>query len=161
MSRTTEQNRARAGARRTDCIRPGFTLIELLVVIAIIAVLAGVVAPEVLRNAGDAKGQAARSQVEMFALALDAYRLDNDDYPSTEQGLAALRAMPVIGGREGEPPKNWRGPYLRRVVPDDPWGKPYVYKSPGEHGPYDILSYGADGAPGGQDNNRDITSWEK
>ena len=101
-----------------------FTLIELLVVIAIIAVLAGVVAPEVLRNAGDAKGQAARSQVEMFGLALDAYRLDNDEYPTTEQGLAALRTMPVVGGRNGALPRRWRGPYLRRVVPDDPWGTP-------------------------------------
>ena len=161
MSRTTEQNRARAGARRTDCIRPGFTLIELLVVIAIIAVLAGVVAPEVLRNAGDAKGQAARSQVEMFALALDAYRLDNDDYPSTEQGLAALRAMPVIGGREGEPPKNWRGPYLRRVVPDDPWGKPYVYVAPGRvnSASYDPYTLGRDGKLGGEGEYADVTSW--
>ena len=105
-------------------LRAGFTLIELLVVIAIIAVLAGVVAPEVLRNAGDAKAQAARSQVEMFGLALDAYRLDNDEYPTTEQGLAALRTMPVVGGRNGALPRRWRGPYLRRVVPDDPWGTP-------------------------------------
>lgn len=139
----------------------GFTLIELLVVIAIIAVLAGVVAPEVLRNAGDAKAQAARSQVEMFALALDAYRLDNDDYPSTEQGLAALRAMPVIGGREGEPPKNWRGPYLRRVVPDDPWGKPYVYVAPGRvnSASYDLYTLGRDGKLGGEGEYADVTSW--
>ena len=141
--------------------RGGFTLVELLVVIAIIAVLAGVVAPEVLRNAGDAKAQAARSQVEMFALALDSYRLDNDDYPTTEQGLAALRTMPVIGGRNGEPPKNWRGPYLRRVVPDDPWGKPYVYIAPGRANPttYDLYTLGRDAKIGGQGEDADVTSW--
>ena len=148
--------------RRTDfTLRIGFTLIELLVVIAIIAVLAGVVAPEVLRNAGDAKGQAARSQVEMFALALDAYRLDNDAYPTTEQGLAALRTMPVIGGASGEPPKRWRGPYLRRVVPDDPWGKPYVYIAPGRVNPqsYDLYTFGRDGKVGGEGEDADVTSW--
>lgn len=97
----------------------------------------------------------------MFALALDAYRLDNDDYPSTEQGLAALRAMPVIGGREGEPPKNWRGPYLRRVVPDDPWGKPYVYVAPGRvnSASYDLYTLGRDGKLGGEGEYADVTSW--
>ena len=142
-------------------LRSGFTLIELLVVIAIIAVLAGVVAPEVLRNAGDAKGQAARSQVEMFGLALDAYRLDNDEYPTTEQGLAALRTMPVIGGRNGGPPTRWRGPYLRRVVPDDPWGKPYVYAAPGRANPgsYDLYTLGRDGRIGGDGEDADVTSW--
>ena len=146
---------------RTERRRPGFTLIELLVVIAIIAVLAGVVAPEILRNAGDAKAQAARSQVESFALALDAYRLDNDEYPTTEQGLAALRTLPVVGGRAGEPPRNWRGPYLRRVVPDDPWGKPYVYAAPGRANPqsYDLYTLGRDAKVGGEGEDADVTSW--
>ena len=153
----TDASRTRAELAR----RAGFTLIELLVVIAIIAVLAGVVAPEVLRNAGDAKAQAARSQVEMFALALDAYRLDNDEYPTTEQGLAALRTMPVTGGANGEPPKRWRGPYLRRVVPDDPWGTPYVYAAPGRANPasYDLYTLGRDGKVGGEGEDADVTSW--
>ena len=101
--------------------RRAFTLIELLVVIAIIATLAAVVAPQVFRNVGDAKQSAAKSQIEIFALALDAYRLDNDQYPSSDQGLAALRVTPTTG----DLPRNWRGPYLRKTVPLDPWGRPY------------------------------------
>ena len=154
--------RTEAPRRRAEFMRrAGFTLIELLVVIAIIAVLAGVVAPEVLRNAGDAKGQAARTQVEMFALALDAYRLDNDEYPTTEQGLAALRTMPVTGGASGALPTRWRGPYLRRVVPDDPWEKPYVYIAPGRVNPqsYDLYTFGRDGKVGGEGEDADVTSW--
>jgi general secretion pathway protein G len=137
--------------------RSGFTLIELLVVIAIIATLAAVVAPAVFRNVGDAKADAAKSQIELFALALDSYRLDNDGYPTTEQGLAALRTMPTAG----EPPRNWRGPYLKRVVPPDPWGRPYVYASPGGENPtaYDLYSLGRDGRVGGEGEDADVTSW--
>jgi general secretion pathway protein G len=135
----------------------GFTLIELLVVITVIAVLAGLVGPMVFRNVGDAKVSAARAQVELFGLALEQYRLDNDYYPSTEQGLAALRARP-----DGEPaPRNWRGPYLRKEVPLDPWGRAYAYRSPGEvkaEG-YDLLSLGRDGVTGGDGEDEDITSW--
>jgi general secretion pathway protein G len=137
--------------------RAGFTLIEMLVIVAIIAVLAAVVAPEVFRNVGDAHANAARSQVEIFGTALDNYRLDNHAYPTTEQGLAALRTEPTVGER----PPRWRGPYLRRAVPDDPWGRPYVYVSPGRVNPesYDLYSLGRDGREGGEGEDADITSW--
>src|SRR6266540_5877379 len=131
----------------------GFTLIELLVVITVIAILAGLVAPLVFRNVGDAKVSAAKAQIELFALALDAYRLDNDFYPSTAQGLTALRRRP-----EGEPEaRNWRGPYLRKDIPLDPWGRPYIYKSPGEVNAesYDLLSLGRDAAAGGTGEDAD------
>src|SRR6476620_4004473 len=105
----------------------GFTLIEMLVVITVIAIPASLVTPMVFRNVGDAKLSAARAQVEVFGLALDAYRLDNDYYPSAAQGLEALRHTP-----SGSPAaRNWRGPYLKKAVPLDPWGRPYVYRSPG------------------------------
>jgi general secretion pathway protein G len=135
----------------------GFTLMELLVVIAIIAVLASVVAPSVFRNVGDAKHAAALSQIELFATALNQYRLDNDGYPSTEQGLAALRTMPAAG----DPPPNWRGPYLSRIVPLDPWGRPYLYVSPGIVNPltFDLYSLGRDGKTGGDGEDADVTSW--
>lgn len=137
--------------------RTGFTLIEILVVITVIAILASLVAPMVFRNVGDAKGAAARAQIEVLGLALDSYRLDNDYYPSSAQGLAALRTAPA-----GEPrARNWRGPYLRKEVPPDPWGRPYLYESPGRANPdsYDLQSYGRDGASGGAAEDADITSW--
>ena len=135
----------------------GFTLIELIVVITVITVLAAVVSPMVFRNVGDAKVAAARTQIETFGLALDAYRLDNDYYPSTDQGLAALTQAPAT-----EPlPRGWRGPYLKRDVPPDPWGRPYIYRSPGDSmpGSYDLLTLGRDGRAGGQDEDADIVSW--
>lgn len=137
--------------------RGGFTLIELLVVIAIIATLAAVVAPAVFRNVGDAKVNAAKSQLDIFALALDSYRLDNDVFPSTTQGLNALRTAPTTG----DAPRNWRGPYLRKAVPMDPWGRPYVYVAPGKENPtsYDVYTLGRDGAVGGTDEDADLTSW--
>lgn len=132
----------------------GFTLIELVVVIAVIAILAGLVGPMVFRNVGDAKVTAAKAQLELFGLALDQYRLDNDYYPSTAQGLEALRTLP-----SGEPAaRDWRGPYLKKPIPLDPWGRPYVYRSPGERNPqgYDLLSLGRDGQPGGAGEDVDV-----
>lgn len=142
---------------RPDNSRRGFTLIELIVVIAIIATLAAVIAPSVFRNVGDAKVSAARSQIEIFSLALNAYRLDNDAFPSAEQGLEALRAAPVTG----EAAPNWRGPYLSKTLAPDPWGRPYVYESPGRANPtsFDVYSLGRDGRTGGEGEDADVTSW--
>ena len=131
----------------------GFTLIELLVVIVVISLLAGTVAPLVFRNVGDAKVAAAKAQLEVFGLALEQYRLDNDYYPSTEQGLESLRTPPA-----GAPStRNWRGPYLRKAVTLDPWGNPYQYVSPGFRNPtsYDLMSLGRDGKPGGDGEDGD------
>jgi general secretion pathway protein G len=133
----------------------GFTLIELLVVIVVIAILAGLVGPMVFRNVGDAKVTAAKAQLELFGLALDQYRLDNDYYPSTAQGLESLQTLP-----SGEPAaRNWRGPYLKKAIPLDPWGRPYVFRSPGEKNPngYDLLTLGRDGQPGGSGEDADIS----
>ena len=148
-------------ARHAARNRPAFTLIELLVVIAIIATLAGIVAPAVFRNVGDAKASAAKSQLEMLALALNSYRLDNDRFPSTDQGLQALRSMPTVSDDSGELPRNWRGPYLSRVVPQDPWGRPYVYMAPGRVNPqsFDLYTLGRDGREGGDGEDADVTSW--
>ncbi len=137
--------------------RRAFTLMELLVVIAIIATLAAIVAPAIFRNLGDAKTSAAQSQIETLALALDSYRLDNGDYPTQSQGLAALRVAPT--GADAAP--NWRGPYLTRDVPLDPWRRPYVYVFPGveNRGGFDLYTLGKDGKPGGEDEDADVTSW--
>lgn len=146
---------------KADCarfirVRRGFTLIEILVVIAVISLLAALVAPNVFQHVGTAKDAAARSQMEMLGAALDAYRLDNGRYPTTDQGLEALYTEPTIEPR----PTNWRGPYLRKQVPADPWNTPYVYLSPGVMNPsgFDLVSLGADGAPGGEGEDADITA---
>lgn len=138
--------------------RSGFTLIELLVVIVILGMLAALVAPNVFQHVGASKEAAARSQIEMLAAALDTYRLDNDVYPTNEQGLAALRREPLSEPR----PREWRGPYLRKDVPLDPWGHPYVYRSPGVANPwgYDLASFGRDGREGGDGEDADVTSWQ-
>lgn len=135
----------------------GFTLIEMLVVITVIGTLAALVGPSVIRNLGDASSGAARSQIEIFAVALDVYRMDNHAYPTTEEGLAALRTLPA----RGEAARTWRGPYLRKAVPSDPWGRPYVYISPGHENPdsYDLYTLGRDGRIGGEGEDADITSW--
>jgi general secretion pathway protein G len=137
--------------------RPGFTLIEILVVIVVIAILATLVAPNIFQHVGAAKSATAKSQVEMLGAALDAYRLDNGSYPSTQQGLDALWEKPTI-----DPPANWRAPYLRKAVPLDPWGRAYVYQFPGQNNlsGYDLISYGADGKPGGEGEDADIASWK-
>jgi general secretion pathway protein G len=134
--------------------RSGFTLVELLVVMIIIGLLAALVGPRFIRQEEKAKIKATKAQIELFGTALDTFRLDVGRYPRAEEGLEALRTKP--GGLE-----RWDGPYLKKELPLDPWGKAYLYKSPGEHGPFDIISYGADGAPGGEGDNRDITSWER
>lgn len=140
---------------RTD--PSGFTLIEVLVVMLIISLLAGVVAPMVFRNVGDAKQQTARTQIAMLGMALDAYRLDNGTYPTTAQGLDALWDAPT----QDPKPARWRGPYTQRAVPDDPWGRPYSYKMPGDSSRmgYDLFTLGRDGRPGGADEDADVTSW--
>ncbi|MDR0786900.1 MAG: type II secretion system major pseudopilin GspG [Gemmatimonadota bacterium] len=143
--------------RVADLRSSGFTLIELLVVVAIIGTLAALVGPALFRNIGDARSTAARAQIETFALALDAYLADNHSYPSDDQGLEALRTLP----ERGDHARTWRGPYLRKVVPMDPWGRPYIYRSPGLRNPesYDLYTLGRDGTPGGVEEDADITSW--
>ena len=138
--------------------RVGFTLIELLVVIVVIGVLASLVAPNIFRHVGTAKETTARAQIEMLGAALDAYRLDTGRYPTTEQGLAALWQEPTADPR----PTNWRGPYLRKAVPADPWGNAYVYRSPGtaSGSGYDLISNGADGRIGGEGEDADVVSWK-
>jgi general secretion pathway protein G len=131
----------------------GFTLIELLVVLAILAMLAAIVVPRVFRNLEKAKVSTAKTQIAALESAISAYRLDVGSFPTTDQGLQALRTQP--GGVE-----NWDGPYLPKDIPPDPWGHPYVYRCPSEHGDYEIISYGADGREGGDGVNKDIESWK-
>jgi len=130
----------------------GFTLLELLVVVVIIGLLAGFVAPRYFSQVGKSEVQVARAQIDAFDKALDQYRLDTRRYPSTEQGLKALIERPA-----NEP--QWGGPYLRKDVPLDPWGRPYIYKVPGSKSEYDLLSYGKDGQPGGTGEAADITNY--
>jgi general secretion pathway protein G len=130
----------------------GFTLLELLVVMIIIGLLAGYVAPRYFAQVGKSEVKVARAQIDAFEKALEAYRLDTGHYPSTEQGLDALIKQPA-----GEP--KWQGPYLKKSVPPDPWSKQYQYKYPGQHGDYDILSFGRDGKAGGEHEDADITNW--
>jgi len=134
----------------------GFTLIELLVVMIILAILAAVVIPRVIGRTEDARRAKARSDIAAFETALDAYKLDNGSYPTTEQGLQALVEPP----NTDPVPKNWSGPYLKKGIPKDPWGNDYVYASPGEHSTdFDIVSYGKDGQPGGEGEDADVVSW--
>ncbi len=131
----------------------GFTLIELLVVVIIIGLLASLVAPKFFGKLAMSKQKTAKAQIELIGAALDEFRLDNGRYPTTEQGLSALREKP-------EDLENWAGPYMPKAIPKDPWGHEYVYTAPGEHYDYDLVSYGRDGEPGGEDEDADIVSWE-
>ncbi|MCH2242416.1 MAG: type II secretion system major pseudopilin GspG [Aquabacterium sp.] len=130
----------------------GFTLLELLVTLVIVGLLAGIVGPNVFKQMGKSEVKAARAQMDGLQKALDQYRLDVGRYPSTEQGLAALWSKP------GNEPR-WAGPYLSKAVPQDPWGRDYLYRSPGEHGEYDLATLGKDGREGGDGENQDVASW--
>lgn len=132
------------------------TLIEVIVVMVVLGVLAGVVGTQVFGRVGESRSQAARTQIEQFGVQLDLYRLDNGRYPTTEQGLAALRQRPTLPPE----PRAWKGPYAKKEIPADPWGSPYVYRSPGEHGDYDLVSLGADGREGGEGEDADLVSWK-
>jgi general secretion pathway protein G len=144
--------RSRRARRRGE---RGFTLVEILVVITIIGLIMGLVGPRVLNYLTESKAKAAKIQIESFASALDLYFLDIGRYPSSSEGLTALMQRPGST-------VSWNGPYLRgSTVPSDPWGNAYVYRSPGQHGPYDIISYGADGQEGGTGSSGDVTSWTR
>jgi general secretion pathway protein G len=132
----------------------GFTLLELLVVLGIIAMLAGLVGPQVMKHMGESKVKAAKVQIEDLAQTLDMYKLDVGSYPTSDQGLNALIESPDGAQR-------WNGPYLRKSkIPLDPWQQEYHYTSPGEHGKFDISSLGADGKEGGEGEDKDLNSWE-
>lgn len=131
----------------------GFTLIELLVALTILAMLAALVVPRVFRSLEKAKVNTAKAQISALESAIGAYRLDVGSFPTTDEGLQALRQRPS----EAE---NWDGPYLPKDVPMDPWGHPYIYRCPSEHGDYEIISYGADGREGGESVDQDIVSWK-
>jgi len=138
--------------RRTR--RAGITLIEMLVVVMIIALFAALVAPRMFKQTDKARVAAAHAQINSFMTALGAYKLDTGVFPSTEEGLQALRLKPANLAQ-------WQGPYLPQDIPVDPWQHPYIYKYPGDHGDEpDVISYGADGQPGGDGINADIVSWK-
>ena len=142
-----EQSKSRAG------LASGFTLLELLVVMVIIGLLAGFVAPRYFAQVGKSQVKVAHAQIDALDKALDQFRLDLGRYPTTEEGLQVLLVQP-----SGE--QNWAGPYLKKGVPMDPWGRPYVYQQPSTHGAdFDLLSYGKDGRPGGSGEDADITNW--
>lgn len=130
----------------------GFTLLELLVVMVIIGLLAGYVGPKYFEQIGKSETKTAKAQIDSLGKALDQYRIDTGHYPSTEQGLEALNKTPSNENK-------WAGPYLKKNVPNDPWDKPYVYVSPGEHGDYDLYSLGKDGQQGGTKESEDVVSW--
>ena len=130
----------------------GFTLLELLVVMVIIGLLAGFVGPKYFSQIGKSNVTVAKSQLQSFSKALDAYRLDMGHYPSTEEGLEALVSAPAANNEK------WRGPYLSKKIPLDPWGNPYIYRNPGTNAEFDVISLGADGKPGGSGDNADLTN---
>jgi len=141
----------KAGVRGSR--QAGFTLIELLVVLVILGLLAGLIGPQVLSYLGGAKTKTAHLQIEQLSAALDLYRLDNQGYPSTEQGLKSLVQAPAGSN-------SWHGPYVAKgEIPLDPWGNPYFYRQPGQHGTYDLYSLGSDGREGGEGEAEDVKNW--
>lgn len=147
----SRRNLAVGSVARVCRIR-GFTLLELLVVMVIIGLLAGYVGPRYFAQIGKSEVKVARAQIDALEKSLDQFRLDTGHYPTSEQGLAVLVTRPA-----NEP--RWDGPYLKKGVPADPWNRPYIYRSPGTHGEYDLLSYGKDGQLGGAGEAADITNW--
>lgn len=143
-----------AKIRLTARGRNGFTLIELIVVIVVLGLLAGLVAPQIFGRVSEAKAVTARTQMQLLSAALDGYRLDNGSYPTTAQGLRALMERPTADPA----PTAWRGPYLRKDIPSDPWGRPYIYASPGQRNPngFDLASLGRDGQVGGEGDDADL-----
>ncbi len=141
------------GSANQAAKQAGFTLLELLVVMVIIGLLASYVGPKYFAQIGKSEVKTAKAQIDSLGKALDQYRIDTGHYPSTENGMAALNAAPA-----NEP--KWQGPYLKKKVPNDPWDHPYIYKAPGEHGDYDLISLGNDGAAGGTGEAADINNWE-
>ena len=143
----------RIDARVSAAGAAGFTLLELLVVMVIIGLLAGFVAPRYFAQVGKSQVKVARAQIDALDKALDQFRLDTGRYPTTEEGLQALVTQPSTDIQ------GWAGPYLKKAVPADPWGRPYVYQQPGTHSDFDLLSYGKDGRPGGTGEDADVTNW--
>ncbi|MEC7860818.1 MAG: type II secretion system major pseudopilin GspG [Pseudomonadota bacterium] len=131
----------------------GFTLIEIMVVVIILGILTAIVAPNIIGRVGDAQVTAAKQTIRSIEGALRMYRLDNFNYPNTEQGIEALSKKPV-----GQNARNWKGPYLDRI-PEDPWGNKYLYTYPGLNGEFDVYTYGRDGQPGGDGDDADIGNW--
>lgn len=149
MDMRKQRLQRRVGAR-------GFTLIELLIVMVILGLLSALVGPRLFGHVASSKTKAAKTQIELFGSALDMYRLDAGRYPTTDDGLKLLWEKPSDDAKAA----NWRGPYLKKKVDKDPWGNPYTYVFPGQHGEYDLSSLGGDGQPGGEGENADINSWE-
>lgn len=142
-----------ARPRRRQPVAAGFTLIELLVVLVILGLLAGIIAPNLIGKVRTADVKTTKQQIEQLGTALDMFRLDVGRYPTTSEGLQALIQQPADAN-------GWNGPYLKKnIIPKDAWGHEFHYKSPGDHGAYDLFSYGADNAPGGEGDNADIVSW--
>ncbi len=150
---TTKRRAAGGWDGRSRRAMRGLTFIEMMVVLAIIGLLLALVGPQFIGQVGKAEVQAARQQIQLLETALDTLRLDVGRYPTTQEGLEALRARPFGQDR-------WDGPYLKKNVPPDPWGNAYVYRSPGNNGPYDLFSFGADGQQGGDAEGKDIGNWE-